>query len=330
MLWLTPLSSSRRMEAGIDELVKRPAKGLGGREMMGARVFSTHRKTRKLALIAVVAGMFLAAFAPPASAGVAKKLAFLQSPAANTPAGVAFAVTVQTQDAQSRPTAVTPAPTITLSLPASGGCAAGSHTLYVISSSVVNTTDQSFTLKINPAGSSCKLTAATPGLTSGVSSTFAVTGFACPVTSIGGSCSDDPNHNGATTQNPETTIASLTSCTAASGTTFLTVDDENHTFAGTCNGTCDGTVLVAWDCAPSSNSTVLITITLDKSQLPPPGPDKGAPHIAWYKEGFGLIPDCTKAGILDPGPVCVSAQYSNSGDRITEILSSPDDSKYAH
>lgn len=279
-------------------------------------------------LSAATAFILLAVLAQPASAGAAKKLVFTQNPPASVTAGVAFPVTVQTQDAQGNPAVVDPPPTITLALQSSNTCAPSGHTLYVTATSVSGA-DTNFTLKVVPAGVNCKLGASADKLNPGNSNSFNVTGFACPVGAGGGSCTDDPNGKGATSQNTTTTTATLDSCTAAAGSSFLSVDDDNQVFDGPCNGSCESVVFVAWDCLPDPNSAVLIIITVDKSQLPkPPSPDKGAVHIDWYKEGFGLVPDCITRGVLD-GPVCVSRQYSNSGDRITEILESPIDGKYA-
>ena len=91
-------------------------------------------------------------------------------------------------------------------------------------------------------------------------------------------------------------------------------------------------MLVAYDCAPNPNSTLLTVITLDFSKLPKPGKNKGTSNVEWFLEGRpGPIPDCVMAGVLNPAPVCISRQYSTAGgDRVTEILKSGPDAHYAH
>jgi hypothetical protein len=291
-------------------------------------------------VLAALVGLVVAALAQPASASTAKKLAFTQSPPSTLTAGVAFQVVVQTQDRDGTPVPIdAPLTNIALSLVSSTGCPSSSHTLYVITKSVDSgdASKTNYTLKVKPAGLNCKLSATdtVDKLSAASSSPFDITGFACgSVTNAnGGSCTDDPDGNGATSSNPVTEKATLSSCTTATDTSFISVDDAHQTFVGgTCDGTCDDVVLVAYDCAPGEGSTLLVVITIDYAKLPKPGHNKGASNIVWYLEGrTDAIPSCAMPGVLNPAPVCVSRQYSIAGgDRVTEILKSGPDAKFAH
>lgn len=182
------------------------------------------------------------------------------------------------------------------------------------------------TLRVLPAGS-YTLSASSPGLIGVTSSSFSITGAGTTCNANG--CSvNDPNGTTPTTTNGTTGTVSIPNCPGAqTNTDFLSYDESAGDFCP--NGCLGAAVFFSSDC--DSGDPWLITYRLDKSELPL---DKGAPHIIMWIQAPDLsvsaIPDCLKAGILNPGPVCVSRQYKNGqGDAVTEILKTPGDPRIA-
>ena len=284
---------------------------------------STSRKTYRLGTIAMALVILGGLSATNAYAATAKKLAFGVQPTNTTAGRVIAAFTVRVLDQQDRLVTDSVAPvTIAIGTNASTGTLYGTATVNAVGGIATFST-----LRILPGANGYTFVASSPDLLGATSSAFNITG-AGAVCNANGCTVHDPKGEVPTTQNATTATITLPNCPGATtNDDFLSYDESAGNF---CAGGCIGSA-VFFDSECTTGDPWTIVYRLDRSVL---RTNKGAAHVDLYVDngdGTGtLVPDCLKAGVLDPGPICLSRQYKNGqGDSISEILKLPGDPRLA-